>query len=396
MSTSATELMKTPLNAAHRALSAKMVDFGGWDMPVQYPAGILAEHEAVRTKAGLFDVSHMGEIRVKGPGALALVEHLTPNAVSKLAIGQVHYTAFLYENGTFVDDLLVYREGEEEFLLVVNAGNSDKDFAWVQQNAKGFDCTVVNESPATGQIALQGPLSVGILQPLTKTPLEPIGYYFFTHGEVAGIKCLISRTGYTGEDGFELYCAAGDTEKLWNAVLAAGKPAGLIPAGLGCRNTLRLECKMALYGHEIDDTIHALEAGLGWIVKLDKGDFIGRAALLAAKAAPRPAEARGLQDPGEARHRPRPHARGAGRASRSASSPVRRPRPPAVSTSAWPMSPQSLPRPAGASRSRSAAGPWTRKSSPRRSTSGRSSSRLSATGCQPHRHHLEDSCSLPI
>ena len=288
MSTVAAELKKTPLNAAHRALNAKMVDFGGWDMPVQYPAGILAEHEAVRTKAGLFDVSHMGEIRVKGPGALALVEHLTPNAVSKLVIGQVHYTAFLYENGTFVDDLLVYREGEQEFLLVVNAGNSDKDFAWVQQHAKGYDCTVVNESPATGQIALQGPLSVSILQPLTKTALEPIGYYFFTHGEVAGIPCLISRTGYTGEDGFELYCAARDAERLWNAVMAAGKPHGLLPAGLGCRNTLRLECKMALYGHEIDDTIHALEAGLAWIVKLDKGDFIGREALLAAKAAPAP------------------------------------------------------------------------------------------------------------
>jgi aminomethyltransferase len=279
------ELMKTPLNAAHRGLNAKMVDFGGWDMPVQY-SGIIAEHEAVRTRAGLFDVSHMGEIRVKGPGALALVEHLTPNEVSKLAIGQVHYTAFLYENGTFVDDLLVYREGEQEFLLVVNAGNSDKDFAWVQKHAPGYDCTVVNESPLTGQIALQGPLSLGILQPLTQTPLAPIGYYFFTHGEVAGIKCLISRTGYTGEDGFELYCAAADTERLWNAVLAAGQPQGLLPAGLGCRNTLRLECKMALYGHEIDDSIHALEAGLGWIVKLDKGAFMGRAALVTAKATP--------------------------------------------------------------------------------------------------------------
>ncbi|NTW85894.1 MAG: glycine cleavage system aminomethyltransferase GcvT [Holophagaceae bacterium] len=282
------ELMKTPLNAAHRALNAKMVDFGGWDMPVQYPAGIIAEHEAVRTKAGLFDVSHMGEIRVKGPGALALVEHLTPNTVSQLVLGQIHYTAFLYENGTFVDDLLVYREGEEEFLLVVNAGNSDKDFAWVQQHAGGYDCTVVNESPATGQIALQGPLALGILQPLTATPLAPIGYYHYTHGEVAGYKCLISRTGYTGEDGFELYCAAGDTEAVWNAVMAAGTPQGLLPAGLGCRNTLRLECKMALYGHEIDDTIHALEAGLGWIVKLDKGAFIGREALLAAKAASAP------------------------------------------------------------------------------------------------------------
>lgn len=280
------ELRKTPLNAAHRALGAKMVDFGGWDMPVQYPAGILAEHEAVRTRAGLFDVSHMGEVRVKGPGALALVEHLTPNAVSKLSLGQVHYTAFLYENGTFVDDLLVYREGPEEFLLVVNAGNCEKDVAWVRQHAPGFDCTVTDESPATAQIALQGPLALEILQPLTATELAPIGYYWFAHGQVAGVPCLISRTGYTGEDGFELYCAAADAERLWNAVLAAGTPKGLLPAGLGCRNTLRLECKMALYGHEIDDTIHALEAGLGWIVKLDKGPFIGREALVAAKAAP--------------------------------------------------------------------------------------------------------------
>ena len=280
------ELRKTPLNAAHRALGAKMVDFGGWDMPVQYPAGILAEHEAVRTRAGLFDVSHMGEIRVKGPGALALVEHLTPNAVSRLALGQVHYTAFLQEDGTFVDDLLVYREGPEEFLLVVNAGNCEKDAAWVRQHAPGFDCTVTDESAATAQIALQGPLALDILQPLTATALAPIGYYWFTHGEVAGVPCLISRTGYTGEDGFEIYCAADGAERLWNAVLEAGRPQGLLPAGLGCRNTLRLECKMALYGHEIDDHIHALEAGLGWIVKLDKGPFIGREALVAAKAAP--------------------------------------------------------------------------------------------------------------
>jgi len=282
------DLKQTPLNAAHRALGAKMVDFGGWDMPVQYPQGILAEHLAVRTKVGLFDVSHMGELRVRGPQAMAFLDWLTPNAVARLAKGQIHYTAFLYENGTFVDDLLLHKISDDEFLLVVNAGNSDKDFAWVQQHAPGFDCTVVNESPATGQIALQGPLALSILQPLTKTPLEPIGYYHFTHGEVAGIPCLISRTGYTGEDGFELYCAAGDAEAIWNAVLAAGTPQGLLPAGLGCRNTLRLECKMALYGHEIDDTIHALEAGLGWIVKLDKGDFIGRDALLAAKAAPAP------------------------------------------------------------------------------------------------------------
>ncbi len=276
------ELMKTPLNAAHRALNAKMVDFGGWDMPVQYPAGIIAEHEAVRTKAGLFDVSHMGEIRVKGPGALALVEHLTPNAVSKLAIGQVHYTAFLYENGTFVDDLLVYREGEEEFLLVVNAGNSDKDFAWVQQHSKGYDCTVVNESPITGQIALQGPLALDILQPLTKTELAPIGYYWFAHGEVAGIKCLISRTGYTGEDGFELYVPADGVVTFWNLLLETGKADGLLACGLAARDSLRFEACMPLYGHELSPTINPLEARLNWTIAWDK-PFIGREALLKVK-----------------------------------------------------------------------------------------------------------------
>ncbi|HJW09507.1 MAG TPA: glycine cleavage system aminomethyltransferase GcvT [Holophagaceae bacterium] len=282
------ELKKTPLNAAHRAHQAKMVDFGGWDMPVQYPSGILAEHEAVRTKAGLFDVSHMGELRVKGPDALAYLQKLTPNDVSKLVAGQVHYTAFLYENGTFVDDLLIYKESEGEYLLVVNAGNIDKDFQWALDHAAGFQVAVTNESDRTGQIALQGPLSEKILQPITDVALDKIGYYFFAHGQVAGIPCLVSRTGYTGEDGFELYCAADAVDRLWKAVLAAGAPHGLIPAGLGARNTLRMECKMALYGHEIDDKIHALEAGLGWIVKFDKGDFIGRDALLKAKEAGMP------------------------------------------------------------------------------------------------------------
>ena len=277
------ELKKTPLNAAHRGHQAKMVDFGGWDMPVQYPSGILAEHEAVRTKAGLFDVSHMGELRVKGKDALAYLQKLTPNDVAKLVKGQVHYTAFLYENGTFVDDLLVYKESEDEYLLVVNAGNIDKDFQWALDHAAGFDVAVTNESDRTGQVALQGPLSEKILQPITDVALGEIGYYFFAHGHVAGIPCLVSRTGYTGEDGFEIYCAAEVVEKIWKAVLEAGAPQGRIPAGLGARNTLRMECKMALYGHEIDDQIHALEAGLGWIVKFDKGDFIGRDALLKAK-----------------------------------------------------------------------------------------------------------------
>jgi aminomethyltransferase len=278
------DLKKTPLNAAHRALQAKMVDFGGWDMPVQYPTGIIEEHTAVRTKAGLFDVSHMGEFRVKGPQALAYLDHLTPNAVSKLVDGQVQYTAMLYPNGTFVDDLLIYREGPEEFLLVVNASNIDKDFAWATEQAQGFDVAVSNESDATGQIAIQGPKAEAILQTLSDLPLKDIVYYHFRHGRVAGRDVLVSRTGYTGEDGFEVYCPAADTEHLWNAMLAAGQGEGLIPTGLGCRNTLRLEARLALYGHEISDQIHALEAGLGWIVKLDKGDFIGAEALRKVKA----------------------------------------------------------------------------------------------------------------
>jgi aminomethyltransferase len=279
------DLMKTPLNAAHRALGAKMVDFGGWDMPLQYPTGIIAEHQAVRARAGLFDVSHMGELRVKGPGALKFLDWLTPNAVATLADGQIHYTGFLTEQGTFVDDLLIYREAGDDFLLVVNAGNIDKDFAWVKEKASGFQVAVTNESAVTGQVALQGPKAEAILQGLTDLTLADIAYYWFKRGQVAGKPCLVSRTGYTGEDGFEVYCRAEDAEAVWNAILAAGAGEGLIPAGLGCRNTLRLESKMALYGHEISDSIHALEAGLGWTVKLDKGDFIGREALLKAKEA---------------------------------------------------------------------------------------------------------------
>lgn len=254
-------------------------------MPVQYPAGIIAEHEAVRSKAGLFDVSHMGELRVRGKDALKYLQHMTPNDVSKLTIGQVHYTAFLYDNGTFVDDLLIYKEGNEDYLLVVNAGNIEKDYHWALKHVDGFDVQVTNESPATAQVALQGPLSEKILQPLVDIPLSGIGYYCFRHGKVAGVTALISRTGYTGEDGFEIYMVGEAAEKIWREMLKAGGPHGLIPAGLGCRNTLRLECKMALYGHEIDDSTNALEAGLGWIVRMDKDeDFIGKKALAFAQA----------------------------------------------------------------------------------------------------------------
>ena len=278
------DLKQTPLNAAHRALGAKMVDFGGWDMPVQYPQGILAEHLAVRTKVGLFDVSHMGELRVRGPQAMAFLDWLTPNAVARLAKGQIHYTAFLYENGTFVDDLLLHKISDDEFLLVVNASNIEKDFAWVLEHAAAWQVTVTNESDATGQIALQGPLSLEVLQPLVDIDLAEIKYYWFAFGKFQGLPVMISRTGYTGEDGYEIYCPAASTESVWNAVVAQGQPLGLIPTGLGCRNTLRLEAKMALYGHEIDDTTNALEADLGWIIKLQKGYFLGRDELLLAKA----------------------------------------------------------------------------------------------------------------
>jgi aminomethyltransferase len=279
------ELNKTPLNAIHRALGAKMVDFGGWDMPLQYPSGILAEHHAVRNQVGLFDVSHMGEIRVKGKDALALVQHLTPNDVSRLKTGQIHYTAFLYENGTFVDDLLCHKVADDEYLLVVNASNTDKDFAWAASHAGPFDCTVVNESGRTGQVALQGRNSIDVLQPLVDIDLSEMKYYWFGPGKFLGVPVLIARTGYTGEDGFEVYCEAEKTPMVWESLMDSGVPFGLVPTGLGCRNTLRLEAKMALYGHEIDDTTHALEADLGWMVKFQKGDFIGKQALLKAKEA---------------------------------------------------------------------------------------------------------------
>ena len=277
-----TQLKQTPLNALHRNLGARMVDFGGWDMPVQY-AGILAEHEAVRTRAGLFDVSHMGEIRVKGPQAEAFLDWLTPNAVKRLAVGQIHYTAFLTDRGTFVDDLLLHKFSETEYLLVVNASNTDKDFEWVKSHADTWDVTVTNESSFTAQIAIQGPRALEILQPLVDLELAPMGYYWFGMGHFKGLPVLLSRTGYTGEDGFEIYGDAEHAASIWNALMEAGQAHGLVPAGLGCRNTLRLEAKMSLYGHEIDDTTHALEADLAWIVKLDKGEFLGLGALLKAK-----------------------------------------------------------------------------------------------------------------
>jgi len=274
-----TELKKTPLNAIHRALGAKMVDFGGWDMPVQYPTGIIGEHNNVRQKVGLFDVSHMGEIRIKGKKAMAFLDWLTPNAVQKLSIGQIHYTGFLTGKGTFVDDLLLHKISDEDFLLVVNASNIQKDFDWIKMHIEKWDAESINESDTTAQVALQGPKSLEVLQPLVDIDLSQIKYYWFAFGKFKDLPVMIARTGYTGEDGFEVYCPPDKAEWVWNLITESGKPHGLIPTGLGCRNTLRLEAKMALYGHEINNEITPLEADMAWIVKLQKGDFLGREAL---------------------------------------------------------------------------------------------------------------------
>jgi aminomethyltransferase len=268
-----TELRKTALNSVHRGLGAKMVNFSGWDMPVEY-SGIIAEHTAVRTRAGLFDVSHMGELEVRGTEALALVQRVTCNNAAKLVVGQAQYSGLMTSRGTFVDDLLVHKVSDRHYLLCVNAGNQDADFEHIIANNR-FDATAENTGPRYSQLAMQGPRAKDILQQLTKVPLDPIRYYYFAFGEVDGAECLIARTGYTGEDGFEIYFDPEYSEKLWNSIMQAGESAGLIPCGLGARNTLRLEAGMCLYGHEIDDTTTPWEAGLGWICKLDKGPFLG-------------------------------------------------------------------------------------------------------------------------
>src|SRR5713226_1616654 len=288
------ELRKTPLNALHRKLGAKMVNFGGWDMPVEYPSsgGLMAEHKAVRGGVGMFDVSHMGDIRIhtgKTPGgALAAVQHLCMNDASKLAIGQAQYSAMLYPQGTFVDDVIVHRLRDDDFLLVINAGTREKDIQWVRQNTKNFDCVVEDLSDSYTQLAIQGPRAIDAMKKLTDANLDSIKNYWFTHGTVCGLKnTLIARTGYTGEDGFEIYVPSdvATSEKIWAKVTEAGREFGILPCGLGARNTLRLESKMALYGHEISDKINVWEAGLHRYCKMDKGDFIGRAALERANGA---------------------------------------------------------------------------------------------------------------
>lgn len=254
-----------------------MVDFTGWDMPVQY-SGVIEEHRAVRTGAGLFDVSHMGEVRVRGAAAEALLQRLTPNDVSKLAAGRAHYSGLLTESGTYVDDLLIYKLAPEDYLVVVNASNADRDFEWIASRAEG-DVEVVNESDRYALLALQGPKALEILAPLAPAEVAGLKYYGFLQGTVAGAPAIISRTGYTGEDGVELYLSPEDAPGIWRRLVEAGA----VPAGLGARDTLRLEAAMALYGHEIDETTTPFEANLGWVVKLDKGDFLGRDALAAQK-----------------------------------------------------------------------------------------------------------------
>ncbi len=280
-------LKKTALNATHRALKAKMVDFGGWDMPVEYPCpggGLIAEHMAVRTAVGLFDVSHMGEIQFRGPGALEAVQFITMNDASRLKHGQAHYSALLTPQGTFVDDILVHRLGENDFLLVVNAGTTEKDFAWIRKHAGSKPGVYISDySPYYSQLALQGPRAVETLQKVTRVDLPAIKNYWFTWGTVAGIpNVLIARTGYSGEDGFEVYTPSDEATsvKMWNALMEAGAEFGIRPCGLGARNTLRLEAGMSLYGHEISEVINVFEGGLTHWLKLDKGDFIGRDALV--------------------------------------------------------------------------------------------------------------------
>ena len=281
----AAALCVTPLNSVHRALGARMVNFGGWDMPVQY-SGIIDEHHAVRKAVGIFDVSHMGEIEVRGPEAARLADFATTNNVRKLKLGQAHYSGLLYAHGGFVDDILVHKVAEDHYFLCVNAANQEKDFEHIRSLNRRFfqDAARVEfASERYAQLAIQGPQGRATLQKLTPVDLAAIKYYWFTDGEVCGTPARIAHTGYTGEDGYEIYVPPAEAQRIWNEAMKAGAEFGIKPCGLGARNTLRLEAKMALYGHEIDASISPLEAGLEWIVKFDKGDFVGREALVKQK-----------------------------------------------------------------------------------------------------------------
>jgi aminomethyltransferase len=271
-------LKRTPLFDVHRSLGARMVDFGGWEMPVQY-SGLLDEHRTVRKAVGLFDVSHMGEIEIRGPEAARLTGYVSTNAVDKLKIGQAHYSGLLYEHGGFVDDILVHKVADDHFFICVNASNQEKDFAYIC-GLNNFDAEVEFASDRYAQIAVQGPKAFDTLRKLTPVDLAALRYYWFQDGEVAKVPARIARTGYTGEDGCEIYCEPDQAPGIWQQLMKAGAEFGIKPCGLGARNTLRLESKMALYGHEIDASISPLQADLAWIVKFDKGDFVGREALL--------------------------------------------------------------------------------------------------------------------
>jgi aminomethyltransferase len=279
-------LRKTPLNAMHRRLGAKMVDFGGWDMPVEY-SGLIAEHMAVRTGVGVFDVSHMGDIQLRGPGSLDAVQHISMNDAGRLLTGQAQYSALLYPQGTFVDDVIVHKFSDNDYLLVINAGTREKDVNWVRSQAGRFDCHVSDYSDYYTQLAIQGPRAEETLQKLTNADLSKVKFYWFTWGTVCGLpNTLIARTGYTGEDGFEIYTPSDEatSERVWNEVIEAGREFGIVPCGLGARNTLRLEAALSLYGHEISDSINVFEAGLDRFCKLEKGPFIGSEALLSVQA----------------------------------------------------------------------------------------------------------------
>jgi aminomethyltransferase len=275
-------LKRTPLYEAHVALEGKLVPFAGFEMPVQYPTGIMAEHTAVRDAAGLFDVSHMGELIVRGPQALDLIQRVTVNDAAKIEVGQAQYSAMCLESGGVVDDLIIYRFADR-FMLVVNAANLGKDLDWILGHAEGLDVEVENASDDTALLALQGPAAREILGPLVDPDVEQVRYYRFAEGTVVGAAAVISGTGYTGEDGFELYVGASDAMDVWSALMEAGRGAGLLPAGLGARDSLRLEVGYALYGNDLDEEHTPLESGLGWITKLDKGDFVGRDALVRQK-----------------------------------------------------------------------------------------------------------------
>jgi aminomethyltransferase len=280
----AAPLKKTPLNARHRASGARMVPFSGWDMPVEY-AGLASEHLAVRERAGLFDVSHMGEIEIAGKDALAAVQRISSNDASKLQIGQAQYSGLMTDRGTFVDDLLVYRLAPEHFLLVVNAGNIQKDYAHIAEEIKpSGDAVAVDASSRYALLAIQGPRALEVLQPLTGVNLAEIKYYWFAHGEVANVRSTVSRTGYTGEEGFEVFVPPQSADRVWQAILESGRQLDVVPCGLGARDTLRLEAAMRLYGNDIDETTTAVEADLNWIVGWKKDDFLGARALRDQKA----------------------------------------------------------------------------------------------------------------